>query len=302
MSLSVTPFYPPGVNLGAAMCQMPTDIDFWCDPQDCAIWQHDPHIIHELADACGMRGPSIQLFNEGVWGQPFLEPESCDQDLLAIAEEYNALEGSNSKWTEVAPDSVSRDIRVKAVVKPLSPQQMEQAAQMGGDRFANDEDTSSVKFLHRQYALDTGSWAAENGNMPGADALEVWDDYLESLIPEKVQNKKVNLHRHLSNFSGICPESAREKNVILASQVAGNPATLGSLLCKARIESPVTIKRDYPEDQRGYAVGESDYGKVYIPEKFRSYIPSVGESVSMTLALQPASEKKSFPLTCIYLH
>jgi len=301
---------------------MPKDIDFWCDPQDCAIWEHEPHIIHELADACGMRGRSIQLLNEGAWGtcgvgnhydgsSRSVDGQEVvtvyDQDLMAIVAEHNNLEDSAARWIEVAPEGCSSHfipphIRVRAVVEPLSPQQMEQAAQLGGDRFANDEDTSSLKFLHRQYALDTASWAAEHGNMPGADCLEVCDDYLDSLIPEKVQNKKVNLHRHLSNFTGICPESAREKNVIIASQVAGNPTTLGSLLCKVRIPGPITITRDYPEDERGYAVGQSDYGKVYIPEKFRSYIPSVGESVDVTLALQPASEKSSFPLTCIYIH
>ena len=87
---------------------------------------------------------------------------------------------------------------------------------------------------------------------------------------------------------------------------AAGAVYIGSLLCKTRITDDVVILNTFPEGKRGYALGVSTYGKVYIPEKFRGYIPEVGSSMRATMALGDVELHNGRPKMCrlnlVFIH
>ena len=124
-------------------------------------------------------------------------------------------------------------------------------------------------------------------------------DYEESLKMESLKNTEVNFHRLLAtppeDRTGWCGESSYQE-----------PRGSWSLL-KERYRFSATIIHGFPLDRNGYALAETIYGKIYIPEKFRGYIQEVGEEIDVTVALQDVAPKKngknnSFRFTAIYLH
>ena len=85
------------------------------------------------------------------------------------------------------------------------------------------------------------------------------------------------------------------------------PTKLCNVYTKDRVTTSVEIHHEFPEKKGGYAVGNSIYGKVYIPEKFRMYIPEKGKEITMTCALQDVEPHKGcnpkiFRLSGIYIH
>jgi hypothetical protein len=117
---------------------------------------------------------------------------------------------------------------------------------------------------------------------------EDWD-YEQTLAEEKKKNNEVNLHRLLA-----CWDMARR------------PGWCGSGQSE-RYKWLVEIVHNHPTDRvRGYAVGKTDYGLIYFPEKFRKYLPPVGSTVTTTVALQDvgSAQKKgnSFRFTAIFTH
>jgi hypothetical protein len=265
MSLSVTPCYPPGVT-PTWRDKMPEDLDFLCDVVDYNYWSSDPSIIHELMEASGICGD--------------------DPELAAIATEYNQIMESNSNWIEI------------------------------GFSWEGLHWCTTDKLWNRQYELDEFLRSALPTE-PGSDILDVYDEYLLSLIPERRKNSEVNLHRFLAtphefrkkvwgqDWVGDTGQTYHDETTLSWSAVAPCPELEGAFItrsCKDRIRDPVFINNAFPADRQGYATGLCDFGKVYIPEKFRGYIPSQGESITMTLALQDASSEKGCRLTCIYIH
>jgi hypothetical protein len=264
MSLSATPFYPPGVT-PTWLDEMPKDLDLICDPVDYNFWYSEPDIIHELMEASGLGGD--------------------DPELAAIATEYNQLEESDSTWIEI------------------------------GFSWKGLHWCKTDKVWNRQYGLDE-FLRSVLPQEPGSDILDVYDEYLLSLIPERRKNSEVNLHRFLATPHEFRGKVWGQDWVSNAGQTYYDEINTGSAepispelewelitrFCKDRIKDPVFIKTNFPANKQGYAIGLCDFGKVYIPEKFRGYIPNPGESVTMTLALQDASSKKGCRLTCIYIH
>ena len=125
------------------------------------------------------------------------------------------------------------------------------------------------------------------------DRFEEDYDYELSLVDEKKMNMKVNLHR------------------LLACSFEERPGWQGSASehfswRKERYRWSVEIVHSHPQNKRGYALGETDYGYIYFPEKFRGYIPEVGSVADVTVALQDVgtSDKKgnAFRFTSIYTH
>ena len=125
--------------------------------------------------------------------------------------------------------------------------------------------------------------------------------YEESLVQEQLKNTEVNFHRLLatppSDRPGWCGTSGY------------NPGSRGcfELLNKERYRFNATVIHEFPSDRKGYALAETVYGKIYIPEKFRGYIPPVGSTIDVTVALQDVASKKdgktnSFRFTAIYTH
>ena len=78
------------------------------------------------------------------------------------------------------------------------------------------------------------------------------------------------------------------------------------ILIKARFNFDVIILSHPPINRKGFARGTSDYGDVYIPQKFYKHLPPIGSTVKMTVALQDVgdSERKANSLrwTTIYMH
>ena len=141
--------------------------------------------------------------------------------------------------------------------------------------------------------------------------LEFCDDYDETLDHERVKNSEVNLHRYLavqhdhSNRGKVVRECGR---LFEGENRCGEVVDtwVGNLYCKDRFKVKVTIYNVFPEGERGYALGISDYGKVYITEKFRGHIPEVGSSMEATVALTDVGfhngREKMCRLNLIYIH
>jgi len=124
-------------------------------------------------------------------------------------------------------------------------------------------------------------------------------DYEESLVQEKLKNTEVNFHRLLAtppeDRTGWCGESSYQE-------------PLGSWsLIKERYRLEAKVLHDFPSSRQGYALCETVYGKIYIPEKFRGFVPPVGSKIDVTVALQDVSPKAngrphSFRFSAIYIH
>ena len=157
------------------------------------------------------------------------------------------------------------------------------------------EPEPTLAYWSRQYALDV--WGVkptfeEENNCP----LDEYDDFLLSLVHEKIKNGEVNLHRFLST-----PHEDRESGFIWNDEITTQ--TIKPRYCKDRVKCEVTIKNSFPEGEKGgYAVGYTNYGLCYIPEKFRGYIPEVGDKLLMTTAVQDVAQRKRCPLTAIFSH
>ena len=131
-------------------------------------------------------------------------------------------------------------------------------------------------------------------------------DYEETLIQEEIDNNMVNFHRLLAtppnDRPGWCGEEIRVKSNSKFDELQNNE------LIKERYRFMATMLHDFPSDRMGYGLAQTTYGKIYIPEKFRKYVPGVGETVELTVALQdvwPRGKKKvsnTFRFSAIYLH
>ncbi len=126
-------------------------------------------------------------------------------------------------------------------------------------------------------------------------------EYEQSLTEEKKMNMKVNLHRLLA-----CPFDKRPGWCGYVGHAASGRDNEDWSFRKERYRWQVEIVHSHPQGKRGYALGKTDYGYIYFPEKFRGYIPEVGMSVETTVALQDigkTGEKgNAFRFTAIYTH
>jgi len=80
---------------------------------------------------------------------------------------------------------------------------------------------------------------------------------------------------------------------------------VGCISVEDRYDVDVEIVTHHPEDKKGYAKGTTPYGDVYIPFKFRKYLPDIGDTTKMTIALQDVCGGKKangFRWTAIYQH
>ena len=139
--------------------------------------------------------------------------------------------------------------------------------------------------------------------------LEFCEDYEDSLHLERVKNAELNLHRYLAvdhEGRGQTKNIQEEMRWELPTIPAAGAVYIGSILCRDRITDEVEILNEFPSDRRGYALGVSTYGKVYIPEKFRGYIPKAGETMKATIALGDVSLHNGRPKMCrfnlVFIH
>ena len=81
---------------------------------------------------------------------------------------------------------------------------------------------------------------------------------------------------------------------------------IGEVFLKDRYKVKAKVVTHHPSDQKGFAKATSDFGDIYIPEKFRNFLPPIDETVIVTVALQDVGDNthkaNSFRLTAIYIH
>ncbi len=81
---------------------------------------------------------------------------------------------------------------------------------------------------------------------------------------------------------------------------------IGNIYLKYRCKIKATVSTHHPLESKGYAKARSNLGDIYIPEKFRNFIPPIGENVTITAALQDVGDStrkgNSFRWTAIYIH
>ena len=144
------------------------------------------------------------------------------------------------------------------------------------------------------------------------DEYQEWEsEYELSLVEERRKNSEINLHRLLSTpheWRSNPLFGSHRGDVKFGDEVICGPIddeSVGNRYTKDRITCEIAIMNHFPvnpNQQGGYAVGLSDYGMVYIPSKFRSYIPGDRTPFRATLALSDISKERMCALSLIYIH
>jgi hypothetical protein len=119
-----------------------------------------------------------------------------------------------------------------------------------------------------------------------------WDKYSETMHPQ---------------WAGIMTSAGNAIQLPgLACRRWSDPTLLHGVSLKDRYDVDVEIVTHHPSDRRGYAKGTTDYGDVYIPFKFWKYLPSIGDTTKMTIALQDVGDSarpaNGFRWTAIHQH
>jgi len=222
----------------------------------------------------------------GDWDIGIQSPHECDglrDDADKIMELMEAVEEDNDKRLNAEIAQVEAELKWVNVDNPILPDAAEDYPQY----FCLNEDRKRFQRGIDGHIIQKPRipFQVEN-TLPQFE--EDWD-YEQSLIEEQKQNAEVNLHRLLACW-----------------EMVERPGWCGSGQGE-RYKWQVEIVHNHPTDRvKGYAVGKTDYGLVYFPEKFRQYLPPVGSSVTTTVALQDvgSAEKKGnrFRFTAIFTH
>ena len=138
-------------------------------------------------------------------------------------------------------------------------------------------------------------------------------EYELTLKEESIKNDEINLHRLLAtppeDRVGWCGNSNWRAPVF-------DGFVFPALLDERYRFPALQITHPFPKDRRGYALAQSVYGKVYIPEKFRNFIPAPGQWIDATVALQDvegnrysgphghgrSGKANTFRFTVIFMH
>ena len=179
--------------------------------------------------------------------------------------------------------------------------------------------------LSLQLAIETGDDVNDIHVRPLSDAdvetslcqFEEDFDYEQSLILEKIKNDEINFHKLMAcppeHRVGFCGKST---DMVVCPDMSGNGRgssvrynVEAPLFIQERYRFSVKIINTYPSDKQGYALGWTTYGKVYFPEKYRSWkcFSEKGSWVDVTCALQDVEPKggrkaNSFRFTTIFIH
>lgn len=159
-----------------------------------------------------------------------------------------------------------------------------------------EESATSVKHEGYHYARAIQNFDAEKEgeiNIEVGDKVMVFDDsddhWWHGCVPLDVSQK-----------IGYFPANHVE------SILNTRHCQIGNTYLKYRCKIKATVSTHHPLESKGYAKATSNFGDIYIPEKFRNFIPPIGENVTITAALQDVGDStrkgNSFRWTAIYIH
>ena len=314
--------YPPGVLTGRPMemFEASPTLGLYATPEQWAVGDGDVAILEELTDALSERDL------ERDWAMHEIHDLLVGLESIPDGEWIESRDRGNHSWsatlTIAAPaldqfeedfdyeeflrmnNIVEVDMEMEEVLDEIDLEKKEEMDWIEEQLQLLERFQDKTAYYMYPMVWDGGVIVLHDifSSFGIKEALQQFEedfDYEESLVQEQLKNTEVNLHRLLatppSDRPGWCGESSYQE-----------PLGSWSLL-KERYRFEAKIVHDFPSSRQGYALCETVYGKIYIPEKFRGYVPPVGESIDVTIALQDVSPKangktNSFRFTAIYIH
>ena len=316
--------YPPGVLTGRPMemFEVTPTCDLYATPEQWAVGDGDVAIIEEMTDALRERDLGLD------WGMNEIQDLLVGLESIPDGEWIESRDLGNHSWsatlTIAAPalDQFEEDfdyeefLRMNNIVEV--DMEMEEVLDEIDLEKKEEMDWIEQQLQHLERFQDKTAYYMYPMVWDGGvivlhdlfssfgikEALQQFEedfDYEESLQMEQLKNTEVNLHRLLatppSSRPGWCGESGYD---------SGSRGFF-ELLLKERYRFEAKVVHDFPSSKQGYALAETVYGKIYIPEKFRGYVPPVGSIIDVTVALQDVSPKangktNSFRFSAIYIH
>jgi len=225
---------------------------------------------------------------------------TCDKDAELLQELCDATEDHYQRIDEEME-------QIEGELNWIAP--LVVAPRDGGCWFSLDEDPGITRLGGEIIKKPRCSWDIEDALTQFDEDWE-YEQWINS--PEYISSlKDINLHKLLSwdkSSESMHPQWAGSMTGDLDEDgiIFGPDTFLGGLYLKDRYDVEVEIVTHHPADKKGYAKGTTDYGDVYIPFKFRKYLPSIGDRTKMTIALQDVGgdgkKANGFRWTSIYQH
>ena len=315
--------YPPGVLTGRPMemFEAAAALDLYATPEQWAVGHGDVAILEELTDALRER----DLERDGAMHE--IQDLLVGLESIPDGEWIESRDRENHSWSATltiaatALDQFEEDFDYEEFLRMNNIEEvdmeMEEALDAIDQEKEEEMDWIEEQLTHLERFQDKTDYYMYPMVWDGGvivlhefvrfgikEALQQFEedfDYEESLQMEKLKNTEVNFHRLLAT-----PPSSRPGFCGTSGYDSGSRGFF-ELLNTERYRFEAKVVHDFPSSRQGYALAETVYGKIYIPEKFRGYVAPVGSIIDVTVALQDVSPKangktNSFRFTAIYIH
>jgi hypothetical protein len=322
-----------------AMFEASQTLDLYATPEQWVV--EEEGAIEELCEALRMRDLALDMEMDNIQDLLHDMESTPDGDWVELCENgcsrifWSSLRlrdgGIGHDSVANALDQFEEDLDYEEFIKP-SPleeeeREMEEAIDSLDQRLEEEMDwiTQQLAALERyqdQTAYYVYPMVHRNGGVAALysftafgikEALEQFEedhDYEEWINSKQYINslKESNRHKLLSwdKYSETMhPQWAGTMNGD-STRSPDHLTLLQGVSLKDRYDVDVEIVTHHPSDRRGYAKGTTDYGDVYIPFKFWKYLPSIGDTTKMTIALQDVGDSarpaNGFRWTAIHQH
>jgi len=337
--MSVTTYpttYPPGVLTGRPMemFEATPTCDIYAVPEQWAVGGGDLAILEELTDALRERDLGLD------WDMDGIQELLVGLESIPDGEWIETRDRENHSWSATltiattALDQFEEDFDYEESLRMNNIEEVDMEMEDALDTI-DQERQEEMDWIDQQlHLLERFQDKTEYYRYP-----MVWDggvivlhDFFSSFgIKESLQQFEedfdyeewINSNQYINSLK----ESNRHKmlswdkySATMHPQWAGtmtgdgynliqfpdHPTLLHGVSLKDRYDVDVEIVTHHPSDRRGYAKGTTDYGDVYIPSKFCKYLPSIGDTTKMTIALQDVGDSarpaNGFRWTAIHQH
>jgi hypothetical protein len=313
--------YPPGVLTGRPMemFEVAPTLDLYATPEQWVVGDGDVAILEELTDALRERDL------ERDWAMLEIQDLLVGLESIPDGEWIESRDRGNHSWSATPTIAASAldqfeedsdyeefiwmnkvDMEMEEVLDEIDLEKQEKMDWIEQQLQHLERFQDKTAYYMYPMVWDGGVIVLHDlfSSFGIKEALQQFEedfDYEESLVQEQLKNTEVNLHRLLAT-----PPSDRPGWCGTSGYDSGSRG-YHELLLKERYRFEAKVVHDFPSSRQGYALCETVYGKIYIPEKFRGFVPPVGESIEVTVALQDVSPKangktNSFRFTAIYIH